>query len=228
MASRYSSGMDPAWWQTGEARADLERVLADLDTLRASPPRGEAAYFCDLCDVLTLLLDAGESLAVSAAEEQTVHDLRFELDHRLTATTYVDQEAIAGLEHFEDKVISALLAEPETKLAVYGTLAPGEVNHWQLAGIQGTWSDGFVRGDLQHTGWGAEHGFPALAWRPDGERVPAKLFVAADLERHWRRLDEFEGDGYRRILVPVEDDGGIIAVANLYADRSAAEGGGTG
>lgn len=211
------------WWQLSAARVDLERVLDGLDKLRATPPRGQAAYFCDLCDVLTLLLDAAESFAASDEEAHVVHDLRSQLDRRLAATTHLDRQEIEALERFEDTLISSLLAEPETKLAIYGTLAPGEVNHSQIAGIPGTWAEGFVRGELQMTGWGAEHGFPALVWRPDGPRVPVKLFVSPDLERHWRRLDTFEGDGYRRILVPVEDDDGLVAVANLYADRPAAE-----
>ncbi len=213
--------MGSAWWQTDAASADLERALDGLDKLRTTPPRGETAYFCDLCDVLTVLLDAAESFAASDEETHVVHDLRSQLDRRLGATTHLDGEAIAALEHFEDIVISSLLAEPEQKLAIYGTLAPGEVNHSQIAGIPGTWAEGFVHGDLQMTGWGVEHGFPALTWRPDGPRVPVKLFASPDLERHWRRLDAFEGDGYRRILVPVEDDGGIVAVANLYADQPA-------
>ena len=184
--------MNPHWWQNPDARAELECVLGGLDTLRASPPRGQAAYFCDLCEILTSLLDAATSFAVSEREKHDVHEHRSRLDRRLAATTYVERQAIETLEHFEEALISSLLGEPEKKLAVYGTLA--------------------------------EHGYPALAWRPGGPRVPARLFFAPDMARHWRRLDEFEGDGYRRILVPVEDEGGVVAVANLYADRAAAEG----
>ncbi len=216
------------WWQISAARGDLERVLADLDALRAAPPRGQTAYFCDLCDVLTQLLNAGANHAVSSQEGRAVEELKFQLDHRLAATTYVDREAIENLEHFEEGAISSLLAKPQKKLAVYGTLAPGEVNHARLAGIPGTWIECFVRGDLNMTGWGTAYGFPALAWRLDGPRVPAQLLTAPALERHWPRLDEFEGDGYRRVLVPVENDDGIIAVANLYADRSAVSSSATG
>ncbi len=216
--------MKHEWWQTPAARADLERVLSGLDTLRAAPPKGQTAYFCDLCEILTILLDAGASFATSDEEGHAVRELKSRLDRRLAATTHVDRQTIETLEHFEETMISSLLGEPQKKLAVYGTLAPGEVNHFQLTGIEGSWSDGFVHGDLLTTGWGAEHGFPALAWRPDGPRVPVKLFISPDMDRHWRRLDEFEGDGYRRILVSIENDDGIVAVTNLYADRDAAEG----
>ena len=33
---------------------------------------------------------------------------------------------------------------------------------------------------------------------------------------HWRSLDEFEGEDYRRILVPLYQEGQFITVANLY------------
>ncbi len=214
--------MTGAWWQDPAACENLERVLDSLDALRAAPPRGETAYFCDLCEVLTALLDAGESFAVSEQERQAVDELRTRLDRRLAATTHLDRQAIEAFEHFEETVISTLLGEPENQLAIYGTLAPGEVNHSQIAGIPGSWEEGFVHGDLRMTGWGAEYGYPALVWRTDGPRVPVKLFASPDLNRHWRRLDQFEGDGYRRILVPIEDDDGVIAVANLYAERPAA------
>ncbi len=215
--------MNPEWWQLSAARAELVRVLVGLDTLRAAPPRGQTAYFCDLCEILSILLEAGACFAESDEEARVVRDLKSRLDRRLVATTHVDRRTIEALEHFEATLISSLLAEPQNKLAIYGTLAPGEVNHSRIADIRGCWAKGFVHGDLLSTGWGAEHGFPAMAWRPDGPRVPVKLFVSADLDRHWRRLDEFEGDGYRRILVPVDNDSGIVAIANIYADRAAAQ-----
>ena len=86
--------------------------------------------------------------------------------------------------------------------------------------------DTHVRGDLRFTGWGSEYGFPAFTWRPDGPKVPVKLFTSHDLAGDWRRLDKFEGAGYCRILVPIEDDSGVVAVANLYAERSPGKGGG--
>lgn len=107
------------------------------------------------------------------------------------------------------------------RLAVYGSLAPGELNHDVLADLPGSWQDGIVTGMLHTTGWGAAAGFPALRWRAGGPPVPARLFVSDALPDHWPRLDEFEGAGYRRILVPVHDpDGVLTAVANLYADAT--------
>ncbi len=104
------------------------------------------------------------------------------------------------------------------RLAVYGSLAPGQPNHRVIQAIRGAWHDGFVRGRLKRTGWGSGIGFPAFTWDPGGDRVRVKLLVSSELPRHWERLDAFEGADYLRILVPVEDEGGrLIAVANLYA-----------
>lgn len=103
----------------------------------------------------------------------------------------------------------------EHRLAVYGSLAPGEVNAHVLDGLTGDWSTGTVRGDLLPVGWGAAHGFPALRWRRDGPVVPVRLFESLDLPAHWARLDGFEGDDYRRIVVPVTTGSGDVP-ANIY------------
>jgi gamma-glutamylcyclotransferase (GGCT)/AIG2-like uncharacterized protein YtfP len=82
-------------------------------------------------------------------------------------------------------------------------LAPGRVNHHQLAGLQGQWRQGTVRGRLADAGWGVEHGYPALILDPLGPAVEVHLFESADLPDHWARLDAFEGSGYRRVVTRV-------------------------
>jgi len=57
-----------------------------------------------------------------------------------------------------------------------------------------------------------------------GPTVAVELFVSADLPRHWARLDEFEGTDYLRLLVPLFSGTGVVAVANLYSARQAADG----
>ncbi len=104
-------------------------------------------------------------------------------------------------------------------LIVYGTLAPGEINHHIIAGLSGTWSDGVVEGDLWPAGWGATLGFPALHWRPGGREVPVHVLRSRALPTAWDRLDRFEGDGYRRILVPTFRADRLSGVGNLYAIR---------
>jgi gamma-glutamylcyclotransferase (GGCT)/AIG2-like uncharacterized protein YtfP len=107
----------------------------------------------------------------------------------------------------------------ETRLAVYGTLAPGERNHHVLAGLRGTWTNGVVHGERHPTGWGMTYGHPALVWDPDGPPVPVRVLHSSDLPAHWARLDAFEGDGYRRIVVPVTI-GDRSEPANIYVLKS--------
>ncbi len=123
--------------------------------------------------------------------------------------------ALAGLEEAFDALFGA-----SQRLIVYGSLAPGGANHEQLGKVEGDWQVGWVTGRLMHRGWAAAEGYPVLQWSPSGERVPAHLFTSRDLPSYWRRLDEFEGEDYRRILVPFFDEGGLVAVGNLYGVAS--------
>jgi gamma-glutamylcyclotransferase (GGCT)/AIG2-like uncharacterized protein YtfP len=105
-------------------------------------------------------------------------------------------------------------------LAVYGSLAPGRVNHHHVSPLGGEWHTGcFVTGDLIQSGWGTDLGYPALRWHPSGPPVPIQLLISDQLPHHWARLDDFEGPEYLRILVPVHKGDTVITVANLYASR---------
>ena len=95
-------------------------------------------------------------------------------------------------------------------LATYGTLAPGRVNHHQLATLAGTWTTGTIYGQLVDIGWGAKLGFPALMLDASGDDVTVDLFISPDLPQHWARLDTFEGREYRRSEVAVETAQGIV------------------
>ncbi len=102
-------------------------------------------------------------------------------------------------------------------LVAYGSLVPGGTNARELAGLTGSWHEGWVTGDLEPSGWGAALGYPALRWDPTSEhRVPAWLFVSSDLTGHWHALDRFEGEEYRRILAPIYASAGLLAVGYLY------------
>jgi gamma-glutamylcyclotransferase (GGCT)/AIG2-like uncharacterized protein YtfP len=117
-----------------------------------------------------------------------------------------------------DEAVREAIRSASHRLAVYGSLAPGEPNHHVIEAIRGAWTIGFVRGQREESGWGSGLGYPAITWKPDGDPVPVKLLTSPDLPLHWRRLDSFEGAEYVRILVPVEDEaGGLLAVSNIYA-----------
>jgi len=96
----------------------------------------------------------------------------------------------------------------EIRLASYGSLAPGRVNHHQLAALNGHWRRGTVQGKLMDAGWGVALGFPGLILDPDGGPIEVYLFESPDLPAHWSRLDEFEGPGYRRVVTCVHTPDG--------------------
>lgn len=90
-------------------------------------------------------------------------------------------------------------------LATYGTLMPGEENHWVVRNIAGTWSDGTVAGWAYPIGFGPAEGYPGFTVDPAGPDVAVAVLSCKPgvLERHWRDIDDFEGPGYRRIQVDV-------------------------
>jgi gamma-glutamylcyclotransferase (GGCT)/AIG2-like uncharacterized protein YtfP len=104
----------------------------------------------------------------------------------------------------------------DTRLAVYGTLAPGQPNHGQLAGLRGHWRAGSVRGKLTPAGWAAAAGYPGLVLDPAGPDVRVQLFESPELPAHWARLDEFEGREYRRVATRVRTAEGDEVDAWIY------------
>jgi gamma-glutamylcyclotransferase (GGCT)/AIG2-like uncharacterized protein YtfP len=102
-------------------------------------------------------------------------------------------------------------------LIAYGTLAPGGPNHGLLADLRGEWRKGWVTGELLEKGWSAAMSYPALRWCPEGANIPAHIFVSPDLPAYWRRLDDFEGLEYSRILAPFWTPDGQVLVGNVYA-----------
>ncbi|MGH1489784.1 MAG: gamma-glutamylcyclotransferase family protein [Acidimicrobiales bacterium] len=110
------------------------------------------------------------------------------------------------------------LFEPEGALATYGTLAPGEENHFVMLGIAGHWVDGLIRGYRFEATWGGADGYPAFVPAADGHHIPVKVFLSDEFDSHWRRIDDFEGPGYRRTVVEVlhPEDRTPIGKAYVY------------
>lgn len=117
--------------------------------------------------------------------------------------------------HEIEGVLEALF-KPSTRLAVYGSLAPGKSNHHVIGNLAGGWLEGYITGKFYDRGWGSNEGYPGIIWIPGEARVNVQLFVSDQLPDHWPRLDQFEGAEYQRSLVPVFDDHGLLSVANIY------------
>lgn len=103
------------------------------------------------------------------------------------------------------------------RLFVYGTLAPGRANAHVLEGIDGRWEEAAVTGKLYPAGWGAAQGFPGLVPDECGDEVRGFVFSSDQLAAHWQRLDDFEGEGYLRVLATVTRKDGSKIEAFLYA-----------
>lgn len=104
----------------------------------------------------------------------------------------------------------------EQSLFVYGTLAPGRPNEHVLSHISGTWQPASVTGQLIQGGWGAEMGYPGIFLTADGQKVEGFLFSSEHLDQYWPYLDEFEGEGYERVLTKVTTQSGQKINAYIY------------
>ncbi|MEM0991048.1 MAG: molybdenum cofactor guanylyltransferase MobA [Pseudomonadota bacterium] len=113
----------------------------------------------------------------------------------------------------EDLARAEQIAGAATRLATYGTLAPGQVNHHHMDGMQGQWTTGTIRGHLQAEGWGAKHDCPGIVLDPKGDEVAVHVFSSPDLPGHWARLDAFEGAEYRRVTAMARTTDGEVAVS---------------
>lgn len=108
---------------------------------------------------------------------------------------------------------------PERSLIIYGTLAPDRPNHSVIKHIKGKWQKAVVRGKLENKGWGAELGYYGFehARLEEQEEIEAFVILSDELVANWKYLDEFEGDGYRRILAKYQLDNGEIGFGYIYA-----------
>ena len=106
----------------------------------------------------------------------------------------------------------------QTRLASYGTLAPGRIKHHELEGLGGDWRQGTVRGRLYDEGWGATLGFPAIVLDEAAPEVELFILESNDLPAHWPRLDAFEGEGYARTIATAQTESGPIEVSIYVLD----------
>jgi gamma-glutamylcyclotransferase (GGCT)/AIG2-like uncharacterized protein YtfP len=98
--------------------------------------------------------------------------------------------------------------EPEAappRLAVYGSLRPGEQHHDLVSDLEVV-ARGWLTGQVREV-----DGYPVLRLAADGERVAVAVLGGAALADRWPELDRFEGPAYRREQVVVTlDDGGRL------------------
>jgi len=101
-------------------------------------------------------------------------------------------------------------------LAVYGTLRPGESNHWLVRQIAGEWVSGTVRGYEFEIGWGPVEGFPGFLLDKGGQDVTVEVLISNHMDDHLQEIDDFEGPGYRRVECIVTLDDGRLMDSWIY------------
>ncbi|MEE3718862.1 gamma-glutamylcyclotransferase [Tumidithrix elongata RA019] len=165
------------------------------------------------------LLDCGEALSTQAIYE-FLNCLSEEAQTKIctsySTSSFSDLVPTCAIDICMEVWIDLLFDFPSQRLAVYGTLAPGESNHHILKPILGKWYDGFsVYGNLT-----TYKGYPFLLLdqidlKTAQPNIKIKLFSSSDLPTHFDRIDAFEGEDYQRVLIPIFDAAGF-AIANIY------------
>lgn len=149
-------------------------------------------------------------MGYAAINDQAVYDL----------VERANAARLGGVDDADSRAAEAACREifgSESRIAVYGALAPGEARHYMLSPFRGVWTTGFIRGRLERKGFAGALGLEALALEGGAERVPVHLLTAAMLATAWDTLSIFTVRGVARLLAPVEDADGVSAVANVFA-----------
>ena len=107
-------------------------------------------------------------------------------------------------------LVNLLLDRPDERLVIYGTLAPGKPNHNVIQDLSGGYRDCSVHGRISEV-----DGLPYFTWAPSEASLGAQLLSSRQLPDKWDDLDRFEGDGYKRRLIPVAVGDGLT-VASIY------------
>lgn len=112
------------------------------------------------------------------------------------------------------KLISILFEGPDIRIALYGTLRPGQVNHNVISNIVGVWKKGTVNGRIEY-----KCGLPIFRWEINKDNVEVDVLISEDLLNEYSRLDRFEGTAYIRQWIPVHFDNGSLEICNMYCSK---------
>ena len=112
---------------------------------------------------------------------------------------------------------SSYVSSTGVSLVTYATLAPGARQSGTLAGLNGTFHKGHIRGTFFPKGQGTSDGYPGIRLHRDGHKIDAWLFRSPDLRPYWPHLDVYEGDEYARLPCPFVHETGETEWSEVYA-----------
>lgn len=89
------------------------------------------------------------------------------------------------------------------------------MNHL-LSSIGGVWDKGTVRGEFIQAGEIPGFLYPGVILDNNGDTVPGYLFTSDNLSSHWKKLDQYEGSNYERVITDVNLTDGRTVKSYIY------------
>ena len=80
--------------------------------------------------------------------------------------------------------------------------------------------DGVVRGFQFDITWGPAEGYEGFLADDSGNAVPVSVLISDRLEKNWRSVDDFHGDGFERQVVSVTLSDDTAIQAWIYVART--------
>lgn len=186
--------MQSSWWDKGNTNI-LDRCVAHINRARRESDQGARCR---------ALVDALKSIANILSTSELQFNWRNH-DHNPGSCA----QTIADFEEF----FTMHFNSPQHRIALYGTLRRGERNHHVIEEVYGQWLGGTITGVLT-----THRGYPYLFWEPGAEKIEVEVLSSQLLPKSLARLDEFEGDDYERIWIPVQTTEGK-QICNIYAGK---------
>ena len=101
-------------------------------------------------------------------------------------------------------------------LLVYGTLAPGESNHYMMKDIPGVWKTAYFKGIVLKKDWGKWNGYPGIILDSEADEIKGHVFTSKDLKKHCNSVDEFKVRDYSRVKTSAKLEDGSEINAFIY------------
>lgn len=87
-----------------------------------------------------------------------------------------DEKVCQATNPLLELIFDLVFDNPSARLAIYGTLAPGQPNESILSGMTGDWVEGRVKGHVYQAA-----SLPIFEWDTSAEEIPVKLFSSKEL-----------------------------------------------